>query len=122
GTAAPGCVRTARSGCTSATSSRSGGLLCAPRLVGSRSVDRGDRHVQQPQIHGQLAAVMHEMVDVLANDDLPREREQHGVPHLQRPWYGHLIVLRLLDHRARLLYAIVEARQQLLRALIAVTC
>src|SRR5688500_17566866 len=62
----------------------------ASTFISRRTVNRGKRHVAQPQIDRQLSTVMDQMVqDEAAQDRGPRHREDFMVAVLQRPLTGH---------------------------------
>src|SRR5688572_26314331 len=55
-------------------------------LVGGRTVDARDRHVQEPEVHRQLGAVMDHMIHPEAAPYAPARIGEYGVvPRLQRP-------------------------------------
>ena len=60
-------------------------------FVCGRPVNGRQRHVLQPKVHAQLAAVMNDVVHHERPERAgPRHREDHEVGLLERPWHGHL--------------------------------
>src|SRR5688500_2234347 len=63
-------------------------------LVRRRSVQLRDRHVEEAQVHRQLTAVMHEVVDGVAQGVLPAGRIEHLVAGAHSPGAVEVGVLR----------------------------
>src|SRR5262245_50928721 len=53
-----------------------------PLLVSGGPVARRHRYVEQTQVHAELRAVMHDVVDVLSHDGLALHGHQHVITHL----------------------------------------
>ena len=59
--------------------------LGTPPLVGGRAVDRWDGDVDEPQVDGELAAMMDKVIDGRPDRRPSRAGEQHAVAVLERP-------------------------------------
>ena len=82
-------------------------------LLSGRAVDRGKRHIAQPEVDAQLAAVMDQVVhDEAAQHRNPRHRQDLLVALLQRPLAEHRGVGLGVDLLPSLLHVGVERREQ----------
>src|SRR5271156_3401224 len=79
---------------------------CSPEsdfaFIGARSVNGWHRHVQQPQVNRELAAMMHHVIHEHGADSLS---SRHGKDRLaaaaQLPHLGQMLVAGAGDYRAR---------------------
>src|SRR5688572_10076951 len=57
-----------------------------PALIGRGAVHPRNRHVDEAQVHGELAPMMNEVVDVRSDHGSSRRGKEHTLAVLQRPW------------------------------------
>src|SRR5688572_3609817 len=69
------------------------------RIVGGRPVDRRDLLVAQPQVHRQLAAMMRQVIDGVAQHDVPRLVHDDLATGAQPPVRGVEVVVVRLQQR-----------------------
>ena len=70
--------------------------LAKPLVVGRRTVDGGDRHVVHAQVHRQLAAMVGEVVDGIAQHDVPRLFRDGLTGDEQTPRFHQVLVVAAL--------------------------
>lgn len=54
-----------------------------PTLIRGWSIDRRDRHIDKPEIHRELTAMVTEMIDVLPYGNIAGKRKEIFVAHLE---------------------------------------
>ena len=88
-------------------------LALHSRLIRRRPIQCRHRNVIQPHVHGELGAVVNEVIHhEVAQQRRARHRENHGAVVQQRPGTGKMRVAGASDGRARLGRGGIEASQQ----------
>src|SRR5947199_1879330 len=91
-----------------------GGFASEPLLIRRRPVERGDGDVVEPQVDGELAAVMREMIEgAVADGHVPRLLGDDVAAGEHPPGGHHVLVGGAGEGLPRLLQSRVERLQQL---------